>query len=456
MTWHLSQIRRAVFWLTLFALPWQARWFQEGPLLGGFPWEQGRISMYVSWIFILFCVVLRLVSIGRPFPVVYMGQGRPRMRVFLLIIGILLLLPALFYTTAPRATFQFCVEWLMLGLFFWSSLDLSIGFKKFSIGYALSLLPSTIFGLWQYGVQMVPAIKYAGVAFQNPLVRGVSVIESGEERVLRIYGTFPHPNIFAGWLVVGILLLLLVLPLFIKRWQQYVVLCWINLFLVALILTFSRAALIALFVGGVITLCLPTIRKAYTVLPTRFIACAFIMTSLIVGFTFLQTRHLWLVRTQTSTRLEQRSVDERTQSLQDGMKIFRTHPWLGVGHGAELQAIQSLHPTTQVPPVPPHLFWLVALNEIGLIGILGVFLILFSLTFTRTSLLSVILGLDPRIHPSPISIMIILGSAFFVLSLFDHYLWTLWSGKAMLGILALTLFFLRNASRSGEDRYLIR
>jgi hypothetical protein len=52
--------------------------------------------------------------------------------------------------------------------------------------------------------------------------------------------------------------------------------------------------------------------------------------------------------------------------------------------------------------------------------------------------------------------MIILGSAFFVFSLFDHYLWTLWSGKAMLGILALTLFSLRNASRSGEDRYLIR
>ena len=122
------------------------------------------------------------------------------------------------------------------------------------------------------------------------------------------------------------------------------------------------------------------------------------ITSLVVGFTFLQTRHLWLVRAQSTTRLEQRSVNERTQSLEDGIKIFRTHPCLGVGPGAELQAVQSLRPTAQIPPVPPHIFWLVALNEIGLIGILGICLILLSLFFTRTPISSVVLGLDPRIH----------------------------------------------------------
>jgi O-antigen ligase len=319
----------------------------------------------------------------------------------------------------------------MLGVFFWSSLDLPFSFKKFSIGYALALLPSTIFGLWQYGVQIVPAIKYAGVALQSPLVRGVSVIEAGGERVLRIYGTFPHPNIFAGWLTVAILLLLLTVPLLVKRWQQYVVVLWINLFLVALILTFSRAALIALFVSGVIALCLSTIRKAYVALPARVIVPAVIITSLVVGFTFLQTHHLWLVRAQTTTRLEQRSVDERTQSLRDGIKIFRTHPWLGVGPGAELHEIQSLHPTVQTPPAPPHLFWLVALNEIGLIGLLGI--VLLSISFQ-----SVVLA-HARTHPLIYSRLFPLVAVFFALSLFDHYLWTLWAGKTLLIFLILAI-----------------
>lgn len=439
-------MRTLFFWLTLLALPWQTRWFQEGPSLGEFPWEQGRISIYASWIFMLSSFALRAISFRRPCegedlltPSRHPGNNTNTIIKKTLLFGIyLLFVLVLFHTSSPRATFQFSLEWLMLSFFLWSVLDLRIPFKKFSLGYAASLIPAALFGLWQYAVQSVPAMKYAGIAAQNPLIRGVSVLEVMGERVLRVYGTFPHPNIFAGWLAIAILLLVLTIPLWEKRWQRISLLAGLNLFLVTLLLTYSRAAIIALMVGGVVMSLLPRFRKQIFLLGKPFLILSFIITLTTASVTFWQTRELWFIRAQSTARLEQRSVHERTQSLRDGIRVFKQASWLGVGPGAELLAIQSLHPETKSPPVPPHLFWLVMLNEIGLVGVIGLVILFLSLVLAKARTFSVILGLDPRTHQNLLFSYPLIATLF-TLSLFDHYLWTSWSGKAFLAVCILSI-----------------
>src|SRR5690349_8627644 len=46
----MAWLREWSWRLALLALPWQTRWFSEGPMLGGLPWEQGRWAFYLSWI----------------------------------------------------------------------------------------------------------------------------------------------------------------------------------------------------------------------------------------------------------------------------------------------------------------------------------------------------------------------------------------------------------------------
>ena len=55
-----SVVARAFPWtwrLAVLALPWQTRWFQEGPRIAGYPWEEGRISIYASQLLMLLVVV---------------------------------------------------------------------------------------------------------------------------------------------------------------------------------------------------------------------------------------------------------------------------------------------------------------------------------------------------------------------------------------------------------------
>lgn len=454
MKCSLNRLRELFFWLTLFVLPLQTRWFHEGISLGGFPWEQGRISVYASWIFIFMGVALCLYqqytlpksrrpcegedpspSLSRSSQTVHPSEKligphfrkEDRMRRIGLFVSLFIFGCVLFHTSSVLATVQFCIEAIVIGLFIWSALDLRLTPNKISIGFALSLLPSILFGFWQYCVQSISSLKYLGISAQNPLMKGVSVIEVGSERILRIYGFFPHPNIFAAWLVIAILLLALTLPRSVKAWQRSIAIGLINLFLIVLVLTFSRAALVALFIGGILMLVLTPVRRTFLVLSKKQIAISLSVTFLVVSGVFWQTRHLWFVRVQTSTRLEQRSVDERTQALRDGIEIFKQSPFLGVGPGAELVAIQKLHPFAQMPPVPPHIVWLVLLNEIGLLGILA-FLLL-----GRPILLVVLANV--RTHSYHGSLVALLSFVFLVLSFFDHYLWTLWSGKCLFVIL---------------------
>ncbi len=407
--------------LAVLVLPWQTRWFQEGPTIAGYPWEQGRISIYASWFLLLFVAVLDLVLRKK--------EHRPAIK-STWICGLTALFVAFtFITTASlRSTFEWWLEVVVLILFVRAVFS-RVTLRDFSWWFALSLVPHALLGLWQSIDQSVVGYSLLGMASQDPRTPGVAVIEVIGVRWLRAYGGFPHPNIFGGWLVIGIISLVMLLKeRMIKIWQKYVIFAFVTLFSLALACTYSRSAWIALVVGC-ITMgisCIGFSKESFQRNWKR-LALAFVLILVSFGSVFFLRPNLVMSRAQTTTRLEQKSVSERKQGIENALRILRERPLTGSGLGASALVVQRLDRAEQKPaiiPVPPHMVPLLGVAELGLVGtgiLMAILLLsakLFKLRFQQLAFSEKIANLALCFTLVPILVL-------------DHYLWSYWSGKIL-------------------------
>ncbi len=391
--------------LAILALPWQTRWFAEGLNLGGIPWEQGRWSFYLAWIPLIATILLSLrVRHQNPKPISYLSFACVVILAFVAIT-----------TISPQATTQWLIQILLLLAFVNSLRRLAIPKTQITTWFLVSLIPHALLAIQQAWSQQVFAFKWLGIAAQQPATRGVSVIEVGTDRMLRAYGGFPHPNILGGWMSLGVLVFL---KEYLKNQNPPPGLRrgWPSLArtgaVLALLLSWSRAAWLATFLGSV-ALCYHyrhSFRKAM-LLPLTLILC------LITGFFFVNHKLLF-TRIQPSTRLEQKAVDERGSALATSLAAIKQHPWLGSGPGTTQLALSRVLPENTIP-IPPHLIPVMALLELGIFGSLALSLLLWAYLRRRTLPVFLVAWLLP-------------------IALFDHYLWSVWAGQSLL-ILALYL-----------------
>jgi len=150
---------------------------------------------------------------------------------------------------------------------------------------------------------------------------------------------------------------------------------------------------------------------------------------LIILFASLTFIHRDLVLTRVdinASRLEQRSVTSRVQSLKDGVDVFKSNLLFGTGPNSELPSLASLKniTTSPSPLEPPHMVWLMTLVNFGIVGTL--FIAGFGLYLLRR-LLDAWKGLSLQ---NKITILT-LSSFYFLVSSLDHYPWSLWSGQVL-------------------------
>lgn len=417
MAWNRKRLAD-IFWrITVVLLPWQTRWFQEGPLVQGFHWEMGNVAMYASWIPMLITILLSAFvsekNVGAPLAGALSLRDRAGTAPT---IGVILLALASFFTLSPRATGQWWAQILLLVLFVRALVRLRVPVRSYISWTVISLLPHVLLGLEQFAAQIVWGSKWLGMAPQNPMTPGVSVVGWNGQRVLRAYGGFPHPNIFGGWLAAA-----LPFTVWLARGSsRNAAIGWSALALIyamALVQTFSRSAWIAAFVG-LLAVSIQLFRSSEQARRQTFGWIAILV--ILCGAAIETTKDFSLVasRFQTDSRLETKSLDERGGSLRDGWNVFVHRPWFGTGPNASLLAPES-------GPVPTHNVPLLALSEIGLIGIAGL----------------VLLGWHFRNRLRPGDIWLAPTAVLAVLMLFDHYPWSLWSGQvlaaAMIAAIAL-------------------
>jgi hypothetical protein len=135
-----------------------------------------------------------------------------------------------------------------------------------------------------------------------------------------------------------------------------------------------------------------------------------------------------MTRTNVSSKIEQRSISERTSDIRKWGNTLKTHGFFGTGLGAYTVALSSEAGDRKVPV---HAAPLLAVAEVGLFGVL---LLATSTTFFRL-----------RFAMKPEFLMLI------PLLAFDHYLFSLWAGQVLLAALLFQMFEVGNNDEADNN-----
>ncbi|MBU0581243.1 MAG: hypothetical protein KKA19_08705, partial [Candidatus Margulisbacteria bacterium] len=106
------------------------------------------------------------------------------------------------------------ISWYLVGKFvegfilFWLVFRIRFQLSKVVFTFTLAGLTQSVLAIIQFFSQKIIANKWLGLAEHDPGTLGDLVIETSSGRWLRAYGSFPHPNILAGFLVICLLLVM--------------------------------------------------------------------------------------------------------------------------------------------------------------------------------------------------------------------------------------------------------
>ncbi len=273
--------------------------------------------------------------------------------------------------------------------------------------FSISVIVESLIGIFQYIKQgSIGGILYLlGERSFNGGTPGIANISVDGELILRAYGTFSHPNVLAGFLLLSLTFLLFNFGF--KKSIGLTPLVAIILGSIALFLTFSRIPIILFILSLFIFVFLKT--KKYTV--KKIMISTVILTSLIVSFLFYAPFYL---------RFFQSSVLEESFILREKLILENIRPiWENLIFGTGLYnyflANTILKDVFVLQPV--HNIFLLVLIQTGLIGLL------YFLWFLYKTYLKV---LEKK--------KLFLKLLFFyiiVIGLFDHYFLTLQQGQLM-------------------------
>lgn len=233
---------------------------------------------------------------------------------------------------------------------------------------------------------------------------GIANASLGGELILRAYGTFSHPNVLAGFLVI---FMSVILANMVKK-NKFQFIQWLSIIIgsIALFLTLSRIAIILWLVA--IFLILITKYKLNKII--------ILLIPLILGVFFLSPLYLRFV----NLTLGNESISNRIILIDASIKMFNKSPLLGVGLNNFIVNIPEVIKITSTSLLQPvHNIYLLILSEVGLFGII-VFLGLLYFSFKSVS----------KNSPFFLSLVLIL-----ILGIFDHYFLTLQQGQLLLTVI---------------------
>lgn len=223
---------------------------------------------------------------------------------------------------------------------------------------------------------------------------GIAKFDFYGSEFLRPYGTFPHPNVLAGFLLIGSWIMYHV------SGQKQRMGKLVNVFIgVAIFLSMSRAAIFAAIVA-----LLSTARRKLVWL----------------GVAFLIVSPILFIRFSSLLNFDNLTMLRREELIENSWQIFVAHPLFGVGLNNFIPTLAGnliTGPSRFLQPV--HNIFLLTLSETGLIGLIGLIaLIAYPLRKLFTYHFSLVTTL-------PWLILIFLG-------MFDHYFLTLPQGYRLL------------------------
>jgi hypothetical protein len=325
-------------------------------------------------------------------------------------------------------------ELVVLVVFFLAASELMAVFphRWLRVGVAVAVVGQSLLAGWQAVAQTTAP---AGTLF-NGWAHELTSHDQGASvvilpivgRWLRSYGSFPHPNILGGFLALS----LAVLAVHMDPRRRRLGMAAVAMGLAALLLTFSRAAWLAILLGGVTMLLVAP--GTWRAMPSaRARLGVTVAASAFVFFALLRTASL-------GSLSEQNSIETRAfYNLVASQVIGRGIP---VGAGNLVVAQQHLLGAASAGSEPAHNVFVIVLAELGPVGLVAWLSIIGSLLFAAWERRA-----EPQQRAGPLVAVAVLTP----LLLFDHYLWTQSAGR-ILFVWTLALLTSKAAERDPNIR----
>ncbi|MDL1901179.1 hypothetical protein FBR02_10460 [Anaerolineae bacterium CFX9] len=218
----------------------------------------------------------------------------------------------------------------MIALFAVAVGSAGIAAQKTTAVLLITLIWTTALTLAQVGQQRFIGLQALGEFYFHRFGVGVSLLQAGDLAYVRPYGLLPHPNIHAGALMVALLGSSIWL-LSDRRWLRWLAALIIPAGMLALLLTFSRAAWISIVIGALAAL--PFIRPLLTRRKAAALGAAALLTLAAGIFFAVQYRDFIVARTSGAESIEMRSVADRVVFIDFALRSISERPLLGVGIG---------------------------------------------------------------------------------------------------------------------------
>jgi len=339
-------------------------------------------------------------------------------------------------------------------------LIVALGFTQAIIGIVQTVLQHSIGLFW---------LKESLISVN---IDGVAKVAFFGHRFIRTYGLFPHPNILGGFLLVSIVLTFAYGSMFhVKQFSlllnRAISVVIIAIQSIALLLTFSKSAILGLFIA----ICFLGYRHVSR-LPRRMFhmehsylggTVPFFVTSVknlwryIVTFVIIVAVFLTILGFNINSLLF-KSLNERLLYLNVSRETIVANPIVGLGMGqfvAEMQKYSSVFLANwQYQPV--HNVFLLIWSELGIIGLVLFILLLWKIfrsdrNVSRLPRETKLFHMEQfnvswgetissygasAEHPfrDEINIFKVILLGFMVIMLFDHYFWDIQQGQIMLWI----------------------
>jgi hypothetical protein len=278
---------------------------------------------------------------------------------------------------------------------------------------------------------------FLGESIIGPNIDGVAkIIISGEKHV-RVYGTFPHPNILAGFLLIPLFLILGEIISRFNRVSHETFLAYLPDWLLRTILlpvtlafgmSLSRSAFLGLLAG----LAIYFLRIPLSRLPIKMDKANLSKIVLLVAASAI----VLILLINNTSFFSNQSFKERQLYKIVSYETISRHAITGVGVGQFVLNEFFLHPnlaTWQYQPV--HDAYLLIFSELGFVGFIFFLLWIFSIMKW---------GNDKNIGNTGVlltfSVYYCIMFSFLVISFFDHYFWDIRQGTVIF-TLPLIIFY---------------
>jgi len=307
--------------------------------------------------------------------------------------------------------------------------------KRFNFHISLIVLVcsavfQSIIAIGQYVRQADLGLRYLGEGMLGLHINGVAVfINENGERVMRAYGTTPHPNVLAGFLFLSIFALYFIW-FYRKGFSHNINLLYSVVYaimLAGLLLTFSRTIIffwaLGFIIRGLLIGFLPKYRNKFWLNSEmrRKIISILLVTAIVLASFIIMAWPEVLSRIKISP--DDEAVKLRVYYASE--TIDQRLNWFGSGAGNFVVWLKSKQPNLpEYLYQPVHNIYLLLYSELGILGLIT-FLSLIGYTFYD---FYHSYKFQKLFHYSFILVL----ASILLMGMFDHFLWTLQQGRFIL------------------------